>query len=606
MIMPTKANIYFWRIITVKKLISVLAVTLALSLAAATAVFAATADLTVLSVLGTAVIDGIKDEAYAEAVPVEFNQQGDTNGNGMVMDHSDATAYIINDSEYAYVFVDVYDDNLDNSGSIAYDRDSVELFWMVDNSKTQIRYHFDGTVDADSGEDVESAVVITDTGYAVEAKIPITDVFDDKIEICIQINVCEDGLRQYTCYIQGNAEGDRAYARNNRESPNDCWWTLALAGRFEDTIEGEKNEPMEIDRYNFMSLRDSKFGVSLAVQDAVTWTTTALGSEQSGVLGDTLDISWESIEALVNLTAEQTNDYTVDPRFFIQITDSGYLKLPEGAQVGDTGETATYTFTYSDITITADGYDDVVVSGGTLDGIRFTVKQEDGWTSGTSVEIDLTEPVKEQLGLDTEGLCEYLTNVTGVTTTVTFDAWNGRTKDDLDWYLSVLEDEDKNILAIIQRNMDGVMEAKAVIEDETSDLTAKQEALKNAFAALEHTETYVREYHTQSMEVLTEMRAIVEELSSEVEKLEAEAQERDQQDQQEQQEQQTQQEDSDAQEPSVSGESGEPVNEQDEAASSADEEDGGSGVIIGIVIAVAVVVIIIIAAAGSKKKKSVN
>ena len=298
---------------------------------------------------------------------------------------------------------------------------------------------------------------------------------------------------------------------------------------------------------------------------------------------------------LVNLTAEQTNDYTVDPRFFIQITDSGYLKLPEGAQVGDTGETATYTFTYSDITITADGYDDVVVSGGTLDGIRFTVKQEDGWTSGTSFEIDLTEPVKEQLGLDTEGLCEYLTNVTEVTTTVTFDAWNGRTKDDLDWYLSVLEDEDKNILAIIQRNMDGVMEAKAVFEDETSDLTAKQEALKNAFAALEHTETYVREYHTQSMEVLTEMRAIVEELSSEVEKLEAKAQE------------QEQQEDQDAQEPSVSGESGETVTEEDGAASSTDEENGsGSGVIIVTVIAVAVAVIIIIAAAGSKKKKRVN
>ena len=577
-----------------KKLISVLAVILALGLAAATAVCAATADLTVLSVLGTAVIDGIKDEAYADAVPVEFNQQGDTNGNGMVMDHSDATAYIINDAEYAYVFVDVYDDNLDNSGSIAYDRDSVELFWMVDNAKAQIRYHFDGTVDADSGEDVESAVVITDTGYAVEAKIPITDVFDDKIEICIQINVCEDGLRQYTCYIQGNAEGDRAYARNNRESPNDCWWTLALAGRFEDTIEGEKNEPMEIDRNNFMSLRDSKFGVSLAVRNASGETGLLVG-ETDGVFGGTVKISWEGSSGLT----EDRIGVRGEPELFIMITDGGYLKLPEGAQVGDTGETATYTFTYTDIMITADGYDNVVVPGGTLDDIRFTVKQEDDWTSGTSVEIDLTEPVKEQLGLDTEGLCEYLTNVTEVTTTVTFDAWNGRTKDDLDWYLSVLEDEDKNILAIIQRNMDGVMEAKAVIEDETSDLTAKQEALKNAFAALEHTETYVREYHTQSMEVLTEMRAIVEELSSAVEKLEAEAQE------QEQQEQQTQQEDSDAQEPGVSGESGEPVNEENEATSSADEENGGgSGVIIGIVIAV--VVIIIITAAGSKRKKGVN
>ena len=577
-----------------KKLISVLAVILALGLAAATAVCAATADLTVLSVLGTAVIDGIKDEAYADAVPVEFNQQGDTNGNGMVMDHSDATAYIINDAEYAYVFVDVYDDNLDNSGSIAYDRDSVELFWMVDNAKAQIRYHFDGTVDADSGEDVESAMVTTETGYAVEAKIPLTDVFDNKIEMCIQINVCEDGLRQYTCYIQGNAEGDRAYARNNRESPNDCWWTLALAGRFEDTIEGEKNEPMEIDRDNFMSLRDSKFGVSLAVRNASGETGLLVG-ETDGVFGGTVKISWEGSSGLT----EDRIGVRGEPELFIMITDGGYLKLPEGAQVGDTGETATYTFTYTDITITADGYDNVVVPGGTLDDIRFTVKQEDDWTSGTSVEIDLTEPVKEQLGLDTEGLCEYLTNVTEVTTTVTFDAWNGRTKDDLDWYLSVLEDEDKNILAIIQRNMDGVMEAKAVIEDETSDLTAKQEALKNAFAALEHTETYVREYHTQSMEVLTEMRAIVEELSSAVEKLEAEAQE------QEQQEQQTQQEDSDAQEPGVSGESGEPVNEENEATSSADEENGGgSGVIIGIVIAV--VVIIIITAAGSKRKKGVN
>jgi|GEM_PF-1817681 len=575
-----------------KKLFCILIAAAMLCLNAAVVVVADTADIVHESVEGTAVIDGVKDEAYDGAQALEFVQQGKVNGAGGTLDEPIGTAYIINDAEWVYVYFDVIDDQLDNTNANNYERDSVEAFWMDGNAKNQIRYHYDqdetgaDIVDVDSGTAYESKAVLTDTGYAVELKFPITDVRDNQIEMCLQINACSNGRRDYTCYIEGNADGDNAYQRTDRESLYDCWWTLTLAGEHEDTRVDKIDEPMVIDLTNYASLRDAEFGVTLATQEVVTWASTTLGGEQTGYLGDTLDIAWIDTELLANFTEEQTNNYTIDPKFFVQISDSGYLKMPDGAEVGDTGETARYSFTYTDITITADGYDDVVVPGDTID-VRFTVKQEDGWTSGTAVDIDLVESIKEQLGLDTQGLCEYINSVTGVTTTVTFNSWNGRTKAELDEFVAQVDADDEAMLAKLTECETKITEAKAVIDDETASLEDAKTALEDVKTAYEEASEGVGDYYPKSAEKAIELESQITELETAVAELEAQAEQ-------------------EAEEEAATTEPAEDPEESDDTSAPADDGSfGTTGVIVGIVIAVVVViVIIIIAVAGGKKKKS--
>ena len=233
-----------------KKQLSIFAAIVAVCIAATICVFAATADIVHQSVEGTAVIDGVKDEAYDGALALDFIQKGKNNGAGETLDEPIGTAYIINDAEWVYVYFDVLDSQLDSASANNYEQDSVEAFWMDGNAKNQIRYHVaqdengEYIVDVDSGTAYASAVAITDTGYAVELQFPITDVKDNQIEMCLQINACSDGKRDYTCYIEGNADGDDAYQRADRESTYDVWWTLTLAGEHEDTRVEKIDEPL--------------------------------------------------------------------------------------------------------------------------------------------------------------------------------------------------------------------------------------------------------------------------------------------------------------------------------------------------------------------------
>ena len=150
-----------------KKVIAITLAVLMFCVNAAVVAVADTADIVKQSVEGTAVIDGTKDEAYADALTLEIKQKGMFNGDGSLLDEPEGVVYIINDAEFVYMYVDVLDDNLDNTNTNNYAKDSVEVFWMVDNEKAQIRYHYDGTVDEDSGVNVESATVLdqdTDNG----------------------------------------------------------------------------------------------------------------------------------------------------------------------------------------------------------------------------------------------------------------------------------------------------------------------------------------------------------------------------------------------------------------------------------------------------------
>ncbi|HIS24686.1 MAG TPA: hypothetical protein IAD01_04700, partial [Candidatus Faeciplasma gallinarum] len=65
-----------------KKLFCILIAAAMLCLNAAVVVVADTADIVHESVEGTAVIDGVKDEAYDGAQALEFVQQGKVNGAG--------------------------------------------------------------------------------------------------------------------------------------------------------------------------------------------------------------------------------------------------------------------------------------------------------------------------------------------------------------------------------------------------------------------------------------------------------------------------------------------------------------------------------------------
>lgn len=207
-----------------KKIFSIILV-LAMVLSMAT-VANASSELVHTGAWGTAVVDGTKDAAYDNALVLSVDQKG-VNAGGDKLDTPAATAYYLNDGTSIYVYIEIVDANLDNSNANTYEQDSVELFWMSDNSRQQTRVHFDGRLDG--SELTAYAATVTDNGFVVEAQYPITDVIDGAIDTCLQINCCTDGKRDYCAFITDNADGDNAWQRNNRESTYDSWWVLTLA-----------------------------------------------------------------------------------------------------------------------------------------------------------------------------------------------------------------------------------------------------------------------------------------------------------------------------------------------------------------------------------------
>ena len=443
-----------------KRLLALLVVaTLLASVFAMTPVISAnTAELIVNSAEGTAVIDGVKDDAYSAATELKFNQCGKDNGGGAVLDTPKALGYIINDADGVYVFISVADTDIDNSSVNNYEQDSVEVFFMADNAKTQWRIHYDGTVDADSGLPAtlgtEFATAMTDTGYDVEVKVPITDVLDNQIQMVLQINSAAEGKREATVHIEGHTDGDLAYQRNTRQdTAYDGWWTLQLAGEFENTRVDPVEEPAELTIKNYKELRDAQVFVQAYTQDKVSWGWHGVGSGSACTLGNSV-----TPEGITNLfppvyeyTAEETADWTSLPIFAVQIGDNGYLepsiKNDDGSykDSGTVGDSARYKFTYSDITVKANGYNDVVVPGGEI-VTKWTAKSEGSYTSGTASTIDLIGPASEQLGLDIQGACTWLANVTDINVTVNYDQIELLTLDDINAFETSLAELEQTFI----------------------------------------------------------------------------------------------------------------------------------------------------------------
>ncbi len=585
-----------------KRILAILvAATLVLSMFAMTTVVNAnTAELTVTSVEGTAVIDGVKDDAYANATELKFNQCGKDNGGGAVLDTPKALGYIINDADGVYVFISVADSDIDNTSANNYEQDSVEVFFMSDNSKTQWRIHYDGTVDADSGlpavEGTDYACAMTDTGYDVEIKIPITDVLDNQIQMVLQINSAANAKREATVHIEGHTDGDLAYQRNTRQdTAYDGWWTLQLAGEFEDTRVDPVEEPIELTVKNYNVLKNAQVMVQLYTQDKVSWGWHGVGSNSTMTVGGS--VTPEGFTGLMppvyQYTAEETADWTSLPIFAVQIGDSGYLepsiKNDDGTwkDSGTVGDSGRYKFSYSDITVKANGYNDVVIPGGEIEA-KWTAKSEGSYTSGTANTIDLIGPAQEQLGLDIEGACTWLAAVTDVNITVNFDQIELLTLDDINAFegtLGELEQAfiDSDLAEYTTKVNDALAAATkegATVEEIESALNDAQKAVNRATKEVENA-GYAAD-GTAGTYVTGTLAPVLDQIQAALDAAQAAAA---------------------PAEPEAPAEEAAPAEDNATESSSSSSEGGSTGIIVAVVVAVVVVIAAVVGIVLGKKKK---
>ena len=481
-----------------KKLFAILVVAVMVISLMPMTMSAATADWVVNSVEGTAVLDGVKDEGYDAFEPLVFETcgEGSGNGGGATLDAPLGHGYIMNDAENVYVFMDVHDPDMDNGSANNYEQDSVEIFFMepaaVDDTgnpvaagaKVQWRIHFDGVMDCDSGSNKPGAdncvVKVNDdgSGYVVEAKLPITEVLNNQIEILLQINSATGGARTATVYASGHPEGDNGYQRSDRDSTYDCWMTLALAGDHADTRKDPVPVAQEITVKNYQDILSRKFDTQLFAQDQVAWGWVGLGTGASAALGTTTDLVWEAIAAPAAdaFTAENTKEWSAAPKFAIQLSDNAMAD----------GDTEKFTATYTDITVKATGYADVVIPGASVE-MKLIASAADWGMSGNSWEIDLGTPVREQLGLDVQTFATaYLPALTSVSTTLTYDTYNLNDLATVQAFvdnLATLEQEFVDTDETIVEQLQKANDALAAAQGANGDAKVLEDALKDANSA---------------------------------------------------------------------------------------------------------------------------
>ena len=568
-----------------KRLLAILVVaTMLVSIIAMTPVLnAATADTVIESAEGTAVIDGVKDDAYANAVELVFDQCGSSNGGGAVLDTPAAHGYVINDAEWVYVFYDVHDTDLDNTSANSYEQDSIELFYMDNNTKVQWRIHYDtDNADADMTKvpTDQYAVVVGDNGYTVEAKIPITDVLNNQIEMLMQIDWCSGGARDATVYISGHPEGDDGWQRDNRQTDYDCWWTLQLVGDFEDTRVDPVPEAQEITVKNYQDIISRRFDTQLFAQDQVSWGWIGLGVGPSVNFGDTdVALEWTGLTGLVAadaLNADNTNNFTSAPKLAIQIADSAMVD----------GEKEEYAGSYTDVTVKAEGYADVVIPGEEYSK-KLTAANADWGMSGNSWEIDLGTPVREQLGLSIEEYSTtYLPALTDVTLTLSFTQFNLNDKAVVDEFVAGLEAlEQAFIDETLAEYTTKIDEAKAAADAAGDDAAALASALSDAQKALNRATKEVENsgYAADGLAatyVNDTLGAVVAEIQAKVDAA------------------------APAEEAAPAEDETPAANEPAAPSSSSSSSNGGStGLVVGIIVAVVVVVAAVVGIVLGKKKK---
>ena len=590
-----------------KRLLALLVVaTMIVSIFAMTnVVSAATADWVVNSVEGTATIDGVKDDAYDafEALVFETCGEGSGNGGGATLDTPLGHGYIMNDAEYVYFFMDVDDADRDNTSTNAYERDSVEVFFMepaalndagqpiAAGAKTQWRICYDGDMGADSGTPPvsgDTCVVLEKedgSGYVVEGKFPITEVLNNQIEMLLQINSASGGARSATVYASGHPEGDNGYQRNDRKSDYDCWMTLALAGDHADTRVDPIPVAQEITVKNYQSILDRKFDTQIFVQDQATWSywNTVYSGPSIG-LGTTGEFAANGLYQPVPadaLTAELTKDYATAPKLAVQLSDNAMAD----------GDAEEFTATYSDITIKATGYTDVVIPGAAVEK-KLKAAAADWGMSGNSWEIDLGTPIITDLGLTVQQFCtEYLPALTDINFTVSFDTYNLNDLATVQAFvdnLAVVEQEFVDTDETIVEALEKANAALAAAQAEGATAEALEDALKDANSAKNRANKTREnagwaEGGIADTYIQTTFGGIVDQIQALVDAAAASAP---------------------AEEEAPADEAEAPADEAEAPADSSSSESGSStGVIVGIIVAVVVVVVVVLAVVLGKKKK---
>ena len=319
-------------------------------------------------------------------------------------------------------------------------------------------------------------------------------------------------------------------------------------------------------------------------QSHYNWKLVELGAPITGTLGQTVEANWTDIQGLVEWLDEDTNSFSQDPYLVLQMSDDEILSegLPSDAAVGDLGYVGYYTFTYTDITINSEGFDTVVIPGDTIENCRLVPKNEGGWISGAAYEYNLSPYIKQTLGLDTVQLCEFISNITSISTTVTLDAYNGVTADRLEELKAEAEAAEAAAVEEVNGYSEAVSSAESVVNDETASIEDKKTAAEDALEAANNAVAAAEGYPDllETANALLETANELNDTVAELEEAEAEA------------------ELSNEEEPAAD------ENGSADTQTAADAgEQGSSTVVIVVVIVVVIAVVAVIAVLAAKKKK---
>lgn len=209
-----------------KKLIKCILIAVCLILSAA--VTAAAEDNAAEAYFGKAIIDGIMDDCYNTFSPISTDVlvTGYTNFDG-----SRARVYVTWDYDGLNVYAEVEEATPNVASSYDYERDGIEFFTdedlskspITDDNDTQYRVTMAGesAVSLAGDWDFAYAVRNTDTGYAVEARLPWREIIPNDGHIMgfdVAVNdanneMKRDSVRQWNSSTKSNYKNTSAYGK---------------------------------------------------------------------------------------------------------------------------------------------------------------------------------------------------------------------------------------------------------------------------------------------------------------------------------------------------------------------------------------------------------
>ena len=249
-------------------------------------------------VKGTAVIDGELDEAWNNAIEVSLD-------NGTDNPVATATAKVMWDKDYLYVFMDVTDPELNKSSEQVHEQDSVEVFIDETNSKAQeynaatkqyrINYENEHSFNGEKcvEENETTAVKITENGYVFEGAFKWTEITPaggENIGIELQIN-------------DADGTGFRIGTKTWKDTSNQCYACPAFFGTAVLSDGSDKASGSE-----GTTAGNSKVGLVVGIAAAAALA----GAASFFALKGNSDAEGEKTEETTEKTTEETNEDSIE------------------------------------------------------------------------------------------------------------------------------------------------------------------------------------------------------------------------------------------------------------------------------------------------------